>query len=557
MAVEKDLNDDKQTNSEPLAASATPLAGDSGASPSGNGSGTATTAPTPSGRPNVQQYLNANQGAGQQLSQGIQDAYGKQVEQVNKTAGDAKSKLDDDVNPMEKSLGDENAVKTAFKDPSKILADQSQTQNFQKLASGGYNDAIHAAGDNFQTQTNQLQNQLGTLNSQVGLANTEAGRFQLLNQSLNHPNYTRGQQKLDQLFLQNQPGVASGLAAGLQNQYNNAAQNISGISAEAQARLQALQGLSGQRQQQWQDLLKNGTSGNLEADINDRGLSDIEQDSESRLASAQIKAQEALGIQNRLQDPANLTKNDLRNLGLNDLTLGDSTWGINLNDYLADVDQTPSLAGAADPQEFARYQALQQLSGNANPNKFGNATTAGGWTPYTYNAGAAQQAVNDARHKYLVDDFNKAMAPLKNPGPDNSGYSYFTAAPGSNDEMQSIINSTDYNSLYNSLMDASRNQLIDPNYNPDGGDHTYTAEQVYDRAKAMFPGLADYLDEVKAAQNHWIGHPLFDYIGATSNSGTTNTIPAGADIKLGAVASPAPTTPTTGLTDKQKKLYGV
>lgn len=427
MATEKQLGTDNEeqdaTGSTPLAGSSTPLAQSSGPAPM------AGSAPqsTPSGRPNIKQYLNANQGAGDKLSQGIQQRYGVDQQAYQKNVDDTKNTFGSTADDLQKKTGEEGqkTIQTAFKDPSALLAEQNKTQldEFNKLKTGGYGQDI----GNLQNQTQQqkfgLQNQLGNLQSQANLANTEGGRFQLLQQSFGTPTYSKGQQRLDQMFLQAQPGSTQDLQKGLQSGYQSANQAYQGLDANTTSRLGALNSLVGERQNQWTGLLNNGAdAAGLDANIGDRGLNDINTSVQANMEKAKTLAANGYpGMVDRLKKNQ-LTNADMRMLGLDTdffkstnnthiPTTGSSLYNVDLSKYLADGSQATNATAAqvANPEEFARYRALQQLSGDNSGDIFGGATEAGGYHPYAYNKDELAKALQSASGSYS-GDINKFSA---------------------------------------------------------------------------------------------------------------------------------------------------
>lgn len=394
MASELNLNEDKdELNQQGLMASSV---APGGASAQGQGQ-----RQTPSGRPNVSQYIQANQGAGDKLSQGIQQRTQQQSQALSKDVATRGSQFESQVNPLSTKLGEEGSqrIQGAFKDPSAILAQQDQLDEFRRLQNRGYTQDIGNLGQTAQTQQQELMSKANQLGQSADLARTEGGRYQLLRQTFGQPNYSSGQQKLDQLFLQTQPGVNRGLQTNLGQVASQAGKTVGTLAEQQKARLDALAGLSDERSAQVAKLLSGGFEEGLEADISQRGLSDISMSAEQQLAQAQARAKEAEGIQDRLQSPASLTATDLKNLGINQLPAGSSVYDLNLNELVQGYNYNPTLAQAVDPQEFARYRALQQLAGDTSGDIFGGATEAGGYNPYQITT-PLTQAISDARNKW-------------------------------------------------------------------------------------------------------------------------------------------------------------
>ncbi len=419
----QDEEDDNTPGSEdPGAQSSDPA---QSTSMSGGGSGGATAATpagarptTPGGRPNIRQYLDANQGAGQKLSQGIQNKAQAKAGQIEQGVSESRSQLQAATNPLESKLGEEGdkVIKTAFKDPSQILQQQDQLSEFQRLRNRGYEGDINAAGTAAQQATQNLSAQANKLQGTADLAGSEGGRFELLRNTFGQPQYTRGQQKLDQLFLQAEPGSARQLQQGLQGISRQQQQNISGLSSEAQAKIQALQGLSGQRAQDWQNLYSGGSDANkLDSDLSSMGISDINAASQRNLANAQSDIEYASGLRNRLGSNQ-LTQEDAQRLGLGDLA-GKSLYDANLGSYINQNDKQATLAGTADKDQVARYRALKQLSGDTSGDLFGGATEVGDFgRAFDFNKDKLANDLGSKRTQFEINNVNDRINQMRNAG---------------------------------------------------------------------------------------------------------------------------------------------
>ncbi len=452
----------------------TPSTGGGAAPTGGGGAGAPASSATPYQPPNVSQYLAANQGAGQQLTQGITGNVQGQANQLNQGVNTAQSALNAKAEPLQQNLGASasgviNNVynnATSYTDPSKLLADyntakagqsaqnapnnnytrdpvtgaisgqglpadfnafqsqipygatapgrleaqgytdqtavapnQSTLNQFNKLNTGGYNQDIASYGNYGRQQQNQLQNQLGNLTQQTGSAQNEMGRAQLLRNAIGQGNYNQGQQTLDTLFLQGQPGQVNAQGnSNLQQLQQNlggigkqATTNVQGLGADTQKRLAALQGLSAADQSS----IKNLFTG---------GLNDIGTNVNNEYARAQAMAPVSQKYyQTNATSPNSFSSEDLAYIG--GPAAGTHTYGINdISPYL----KTNALTGnaqTATPEEFARYQALHQLAGtnlapSAATNIFGSqqAPTAAyspvGFDTTRFNTDVAAQKAN-------------------------------------------------------------------------------------------------------------------------------------------------------------------
>lgn len=463
---------------------------------SGSGSG-GTSSPAPSGTPyqppNVSQYLAANQGAGQQLTQGITNNVQNQANQLNSQVNTSQNQLNSQYQPLNNNLNSNtanNVTQSAFQNPQQLLdaynaaktssssqplssdqqAQADQYNQFQQLNNGGYNSAIQSYGNQAQQANGQLQNQLGALTQQTGSANNEMGRNQLLQNAVGQGgNYNQGEQTLDSLFLQGSPGQpnANGLSNLQQLQQNlggignQSTQNVQGLNLDAQNKLAALQGLSASDKANIQNLFLNGGQGST------GGLNQIGQDVQTAYGNLQNSSQAAQDAMTQAFQNGNYTPDQLKALGL---TQGQQTWGVtgnqiqNLSGYQANPLSAYSQGGAAQaasPEEFARYNALNQLAGGgsapAQQSVFGSATQAGNYNPYTVaTPQAVQSQIQQNQQQYGVTDVQQLMKDMMGAG--------YTAGQSGGSGMRSA----DPGAPYRQAMGSQFNQLlneknIDPN----------------------------------------------------------------------------------------------
>lgn len=332
--------------------------------------------------PNIQKYIQANQGAGSQLAEGLKEQAQKQAQSLQRGVDTSRTAFQQKAGELEGKLGEqgEQLVKSSFKDPQAILQNQSQLEEFKRLQSGGYQDQIGQTQQNL-TPFQQQQQQL----AQAGqMAGTEGGRFQLLQQTFGKPTYSQGQQRLDQLLLQGAPNATRTLQYDIGELAKQAGQQINQLGEEQKAKLEALQNLSSTRSQQIQDMLQFGeTQDVLESDLSGRGLRDIQNDLEARMRQVQETApQQVAGLRERLASNK-LTQKDLDTLGL---SAGTRLYNTDLAQFINQSDVSPTIAGIANQDEFARFQALRQLAGDTEADIFGGAQQVGGYRPYEFDS---------------------------------------------------------------------------------------------------------------------------------------------------------------------------
>ena len=180
--------------------------------------------PKGSGRfTNLQKYVTANQGAGQQIGQRIGSQVTNQSNQVREGIAQAKTGFQSQVDKDQERIGQAGSLVTqAVTDPNAIAADQAKLSQFQQVR-----DA-QTANIN-QLTLEQQQNQANQANQMAQNTNTEQGRFQLLKGAFANPRYTTGLGRLDQLFLQSSPALGN-----LQQQSKAVTQGLGGEIQGAQ-----------------------------------------------------------------------------------------------------------------------------------------------------------------------------------------------------------------------------------------------------------------------------------------------------------------------------------
>ena len=432
-----------------------PSTGGGGGGASTTGAGGSQASATPYQPPNVSQYLAANPGAGQRLTTGITGNIQNQANQLGQQVNTSQNQANAQYQPLNQNLSQgQQVAQTAFQNPQALLdsynASKTQSNNqplssdqqinaglynqFQQLNTGGYNQGIQNYGNYTKQQENALQGQLGNLTQQTGSANTEMGRAQLLQNAVGQGNYNPGEQTLDALFLQapsqrNAGGLSNlqQLQQNLKGIGNQASQQVGAFGTDAQSKLAALQSLSAGDQAGIKNLFNTGSwTGQAPAAGGPQGIQGIAGNVQNEYNALQQNAAASNAAwQNAAQ--GNYSPEVLAALGLQP---GSQTWGLTGQqlEQAAGYQANP-LAGfnqggaalAATPEEFARYNALNQLAGGpagqVQPSIFGTASQAGGYNPYTLtNAQGAQNAIQQNAQKYGVTNVNNIIDQMRQAG---------------------------------------------------------------------------------------------------------------------------------------------
>ena len=190
------------------------------------GSGAAT-----GGFSNLRKYMDANKGAGQQLSGQIQQQVSGAADQAKEKLTGAQTVLRDQATAERDRLAQASNLKTQLGQQGgaeAISENQPQMQQFQQLLSG--------KGADISSGLQKTQGDIQKAQNLAKMTETEGGRFGLLRQQFQRPgqDYTAGQQRLDQLLLQSQGG-AGDLVKSAREQAGNIEKLYGDISSEEAA----------------------------------------------------------------------------------------------------------------------------------------------------------------------------------------------------------------------------------------------------------------------------------------------------------------------------------
>lgn len=404
-------NNEEQLSQQANGTSLAPASSVISSGPPGQGAG-----PTHSGSfTNLQSYLDANQGgnfAGQ-LSGDIQN----QINQANTAQNAANSQFQSDVNAGTVNYNP-TLINSAFSNPTSFVQDPNNISQFQQELNAQY------TGPNNTSQESNLFNNASqsTANAQQGAnaLQSEGGRFALLNQFFNQPNYTQGQQNLDQFLLESDPNAQSTFNQTAQNanqstqnwnnsvnQDNALAQNAANQTAQtAQQVYQGLYGTGGNPAN-----LTGGALGNL--------YNNVQQNTQNALNSYGQQNQDVSNALNNL-DLTKLSPQEAQELGLS----GFSGPLFNVNPsqfYSASPQANFNVNTVATPDQQAQMAALAQLGGVQNT-WLPNASQAGtAPQDFTFNLPGFQQAVNAQQNQYQA---------AQNALNSNPAYNYLQPVPG-------------------------------------------------------------------------------------------------------------------------------
>ena len=288
---------------------------------------------------NIQSYLDANKSQGDQMGQKI-------AGNVANEGQDATQK----INSFQTQ-----APKVDSYDPNSVInninkatdADKAQYNQFKQTGGytgpkslgevQGYNDTSKAAGQASQD---------------AKFAGNESGQQQLLKQTYARPNYSAGENRLDQALLQGSDGSRSALE-GISKKYSGLDQMFGGA------------------QKQVGDAVNQA---NTQAQANQAAFNPAETQARQGLinpiqARADQMNRDNTNLIDRYTNEATSDKfseDTLKNLGL---TAGQNIYDLNLGNYLNKDRSQASLNNAATGDERNKYSALSALFGDSTMNQ--------------------------------------------------------------------------------------------------------------------------------------------------------------------------------------------
>lgn len=370
---------------------------------------------------NLQSYINANKPAGEQLGQKIAGKLGSSLEttekQTSKQASDISSNIQAEKARIGEAAGfakqiEEDPTKITNPQPTQIEGVQSETPSIaQPVGPSAYDRfkplyAGTSSADQLKAQAGTAEanaiNQYGTVGKNIANLGNEQGRFDLLKQSIKQPNYSAGQQNLDQLFLQTaNPQALAQQQQNLQSRLGqsqtaaqNAYQGTAGINANFIGDNSLGAQATGAKTQ-----LTNALTGATDK-FNAEQVAEV-----ASLNARNVDTQNALDTlfkqgYGTLSDAQKLIIDPMLQSG--NLTAGTSTYNV-LSDpnayqnYMTGYNApTASTSDVINQQDLARIQSLQQLSG-ITPDKYTYTQAGTGGVQTGLNTGKLTSAIESAR----------------------------------------------------------------------------------------------------------------------------------------------------------------
>lgn len=290
---------------------------------------------TSSGRfTNIQNYLNANKQQSGTLASGITDKIDSSITESKSAIENKSSDFSNQVNANKIDLNTDviNQVKA---NPVNVNVD-----DFTKMRDASYSGPTELDVSNEEYSLNDNLDR-------IDLTKSEAGRNALLVDTYQRPNYSTGQQNLDQLLLQNNDS-SKGVFNDLQSRWSGINDWLSGVKTDAVNQVTNAVNTT------------NATKQAANEAVNQE-LSDFQTNLNTKLENVKTDQQNLYNSYSEdIQDNI-VNQQTLEALGLNN---GDRLYDLNLSDYLNTFNPGQAdLHTVASDEEFAQYNALAKLAG--------------------------------------------------------------------------------------------------------------------------------------------------------------------------------------------------
>lgn len=298
--------------------------------------------------------------------------------QIDTQASKAQSKIGEtqsifNQKVQENSVGlNENLLNEAVSDSANFVKDAEKVNQFSRMRDAAYKGPSGIEDlEGYQV----LQTDFNKAQELLSSAENESGRQTLLNETYKRADYTSGQNKLDQLLLQNDPNARSAFS-NLQTKYSGLSGLLSGAQTSAAEQAKAQKAQTEATRNRILETLGREDDPSTEIDESKGeigGLFKTLSNRSSNYASDQNTLLNKID-QERASAERAYSEDVLKALGLNE---GDKLYDLNLASY--GLDFTPANVSASSVQtadEMNRYQALYQLlgsTGTLNPDAVGKA----------------------------------------------------------------------------------------------------------------------------------------------------------------------------------------
>jgi len=227
--------------------STTPMATSPSAAPTTAPATTAIPQRQGSGRfTNIQKYVKANTGGGQQIGQKLESSVQKESDKIREGIQSSQQQFQQNVQKTQEDINKANQYAQQLQQQGgaeSLAAAESDFQNFRNI----YTGQVQNPNEN----VSQFQGGVNKIESISKLPFTEQGRNQLLAEFSAGPEkqYTGGQRRFDQLLVQSDPNVTRRLQSFGGEKAKEAASNLTSSLQQQQSAIQQTKDLAAMKKQ--------------------------------------------------------------------------------------------------------------------------------------------------------------------------------------------------------------------------------------------------------------------------------------------------------------------
>jgi hypothetical protein len=394
---------------------------------------------------NLNAYLQNNTDQADQLGNRVAQNVTNDAEQAKSKLGSLQSQFTQkaDQSSVNRNQG---LVTEAVSNPTEFVKDQNKVSNFTKIRDAQYNGPQSLADVDGYTDT---YSKLNNANQAVENTKTEGGRFSLIQSQFAKPSYSRGQQRLDQMLLQNAPGA--------REQFSQVQQNYGGLMGSLEGAQKSAQEYAGQRKAETQSAAKDvrdalgmlddpttaaneaaGAFGQFQTDLKGRT-----NDFRTKQSELYKRIQQALGGGQASTNPGGSLAMDADVAAAIGLQDGQRLYDVNLSDYEAQFNPDAiNEQNVASADDYARYSALAQLAGQ-EPTYLYDQKNAGAAAGVQFDKDLLNQRIQDTANgqvSALRDSYNelaknyRGYTPFESTNPEDMRQSFTNFINGMNQQ---------------------------------------------------------------------------------------------------------------------------
>lgn len=308
---------------------------------------------------NLNSYLDANKEQAKTMGTQVAGNVAAKADDAQSSLNNTFESFTNQAN-QQKVTADQSILDGIQNDPLSITSNAEKLAQAQKMRTAAYNgpsDLVDVDG------FGEAQSKITNANDQLKSLGTETGRAAALQDTYKRPSYTRGQVSLDQALVQKSPDAQNEILS-VQNRYGDLLGVLDGKQTAATQQAAAIKASNDATRSSYQSVIGQEDDLATEADERSGALGSFQNSLEKALAEYRSGEGNQL---NRIVDQSHSRTFDQDILDLLGLTAGTRNYNTDFNSLLPTrVDlSTINAQNIASADDYAKYQALQQLAGGS------------------------------------------------------------------------------------------------------------------------------------------------------------------------------------------------